>query len=196
SRMASSSSRASRSGQNCAPSPSIASALAGGGASGPRNVMVARRSAITTESVLYSVRLSVRSRLSGSSLIPFVSPGRFELAANSLARLATVSSSLEPGTTPPPSRQSTARFPLTPPSVVAFCRRAERVGEIAPHLAFVGHAGKPTGAGQHREQWQLGQRHRGGAVIDQHDVVGRKRKLIAATRRRAVDHTNGLEVGG
>ena len=41
--MASSSSRASRSGQNCAPSVCMASAEAGGGAEGPLTVIVARR---------------------------------------------------------------------------------------------------------------------------------------------------------
>ena len=78
----------------------------------------------------------------------------------------------------------------------AFLGGAEHIGMVAPHLALVGDAREPAGARQHREQRQLGQRHRRGAVVDQHDVIGRERQLIAAARRRAVDHADGLEAGG
>ena len=73
---------------------------------------------------------------------------------------------------------------------------AEHVGAIAAHLAFVGDAGEPAGAGKHGEQRQLRQRYRRGAVVDQHDVVGRKRQLVAAARGGAVDHANGEEARG
>ena len=73
---------------------------------------------------------------------------------------------------------------------------AEHVGMVAPHLALVGDAGEPAGAGQHREQRQFRQRHRRRAVVDQHDVVGRERELVAAAGRGAVDHADGREAGG
>ena len=66
---------------------------------------------------------------------------------------------------------------------------------VAAHLALVGDAGEPAGAGQHREQRQFRQRHRRRAVVDQHDVVGRERELVAAARRGAVDHADGREAG-
>ena len=69
----------------------------------------------------------------------------------------------------------------------AFLDRAEDVGAVAPHLALVGDAGEPAGAGQHRQQRRLRQRHRRAAVVDQHDVVGGERELVAAARRIAVD---------
>ena len=79
--MASSSSRASRSGQNSAPCFTIASAEAGGGASGPRSVMVAMRAARSnsTETELYSMPFAVNSRCSGVSEMPLapVGPARF-----------------------------------------------------------------------------------------------------------------------
>ena len=73
---------------------------------------------------------------------------------------------------------------------------AEHVGVVAAHLALVGDAGEPAGAGQHGEQRQFRQRHRRRAVVDQHDVVGRERELVAAARRGAVDHADGREAGG
>ena len=120
SRMASSSSRTRRSGQNCAPASTMASADAGGGASGPRNVIVARREARSnsTDSVLYSTASAERSRFSGVSAMPLPAAGRDDLAVNSRARFATASSSRELGTTSSTSRQSTARLPLMPSSVV------------------------------------------------------------------------------
>ena len=63
--------------------------------------------------------------------MPFAPAGRSDLAANSLARAATVSSSLEFGTTSSTSFHSTARLPLTPSSVVqntsAWSRRTLRL---------------------------------------------------------------------
>ena len=66
---------------------------------------------------------------------------------------------------------------------------------VAPHLALVGNAGEPARAGQHRKQRQFGQRDRGRAVIDQHDVIGGKRKLVAAARGGAADGADGGERG-
>ena len=58
---------------------------------------------------------------------------------------------------------------------------------VAAHLALVDHAGQPAGARQHREQRHLRQRHRGRAIVGQHDVIGRQRQFIAAAGRGAVD---------
>ena len=69
--------------------------------------------------------------MSGLSVMPLPPAGRFDLAANSCARFATVSSNFEPGTTSSTSRQSTARLPLMPSSVVqntsAWSRRTLRL---------------------------------------------------------------------
>ena len=69
----------------------------------------------------------------------------------------------------------------------AFLRGAKGIREVAPHLALVGDAGEPAGAGQNREQRQLRQRNGGAAVIGEHDVVGGERQFVAAARRRAAD---------
>src|SRR6516165_7501560 len=66
---------------------------------------------------------------------------------------------------------------------------------IAAHLALVGHTREASGAGQHRKQRQLRQRYRGRAVVDQHDVIGRKRELVAAASCAAIDHANGGNAG-
>ena len=77
----------------------------------------------------------------------------------------------------------------------AFFGGAEHVGAVAPHLALVGDAGEPAGAGQHREQRQLGQRHGGRAVVHQHDVVAGERELVAAAGRGAVHDAEVFLVG-
>ena len=64
---------------------------------------------------------------------------------------------------------------------------AEDVREVAPHLALVGQSREPAGAGQDREQRRLRQRDGRAPVVHQHDVVGRKRQLVAAPRAAAVD---------
>ncbi len=64
--------------------------------------------------------------------------------------------------------------------------RAEEVGAVAAHLALVGDAGDAAGAGQHAEQRRLRQRHGRAAIIDQHDVIGGERKLVAAAGAAAV----------
>ena len=154
--MASSSSRASRSGQNSAPCATISSADFGGARSGPRNVIVASRSARenSTETALYSTPSAERLRLSGVSAMPLASFGRSDFAANSLARSFTTSSSLVFGTTSSTSRQSTARLPLTPSSVVqntsAWSRRTLRLSvmRVSPPVpgstASSGNSGSDT----------------------------------------------------
>jgi len=69
--------------------------------------------------------------LRGASAMPLPALGRPDFAANSCARFATVSSSFELGTTSSTRRQSTARLPLMPSSVVqntsAWSRRTLRL---------------------------------------------------------------------
>ena len=72
---------------------------------------------------------------------------------------------------------------------------AEHVGVVAAHLALVGDAGEPAGAGQHREQRQLRQRHGRGAVVGQDDVVGGERQLIAAAGAGAGDDADHALAG-
>ncbi len=43
------------------------------------------------------------------------------------------------------------------PAAHAFLGGAKEIGAVAAHLALVGEAGEAAGAGQHREQRQLGQ---------------------------------------
>src|SRR5664280_692376 len=50
----------------------------------------------------------------------------------------------------------------------ALLDRAEHVGAVTPHLAFVGDAGEPASTRQHGEQRRLRQRHRRAAVVHQH----------------------------
>ena len=75
--------------------------------------------------------LSSMVRLSGVSVMPLPWPLRFEAAANSLARSATLPSSLLFGTISSTSRHATARLPLMPSSMVqkksAWSRRTLRL---------------------------------------------------------------------
>jgi hypothetical protein len=111
----------------------MSSADAGGGASGPLTVMVASRSVreSSTDTALYSMPSAAHARLRGLSAMPLASAGRSDFAANSRTRAFTVSSSFEFGATSSTSRQSTARLPLTPSSVVqntsAWSRRTLRL---------------------------------------------------------------------
>ncbi len=59
----------------------------------------------------------------------------------------------------------------------------EVVRAVAAHVPLVHHPGQPAGAGQHPEQGKFRQRHRGRAVIDEHDVFARKRQLVASLAR-------------
>src|SRR5207253_2010927 len=78
-------------------------------------------------------------------------------------------------------------------SAHAFGRRAENVGEIVPHFALVSHARQSAGAGQHAEQRHFGQADRGGAVIDQNDLVAGERDFVAAARGRTVARRDEFE---
>ena len=69
----------------------------------------------------------------------------------------------------------------------AFLDGAEEIGMVAAHLALVDHARQAAGARQHREQRHFRQRHGGGAVVGEDDVIGRERQFIAAAGRGAVD---------
>ena len=62
--------------------------------------------------------------------------------------------------------------------------RAEDIGSVASDLALVGNAREPTGSGQHGKQRNLRQRHGGGAIVSQHDVVAGERELVPTARRR------------
>ena len=126
--------------------------------------------------------LSSMVRFSGVSAMPLPLPLRFEAAANSLARSATLASSLLFGTISSTSRHATARLPLMPSSMVQ-----KIIGVVAAHLALVDDARQPAGARQHRQQRHFRQRHGGRAVIGEDDVIGRERQLIAAAGRGAVD---------
>src|SRR5262249_31766037 len=102
------------------------------------------------------------------------------------------------------SRRSRARGPPAAPPACApapppagalawspVVRGADPVGGMAEPLALAGDAGEPAGAGEHGKQRQLGQRDRRGTVVDQHDVIGCERQLVATARGGAVDHANG-----
>ena len=121
-------------------------------------------------------------RFSGVSAMPLPTPLRFEPAANSLARSATLASSLLLGTISSTSRHATARLPLMPSSMVQ-----KIIGMVAAHLALVDHARQSAGTRQHRQQRHLRQRHRGRAIVGENDVIGRQRQFIAAAGRGAVD---------
>ena len=66
-------------------------------------------------------------------------------------------------------------------------RRAQEVGVVAAHPALIHQPGQAAGAGQHRQQRQLRQRHRAGPIVNQYDVVTGQSQFIPAARSRAVD---------
>src|SRR5690606_26978450 len=69
----------------------------------------------------------------------------------------------------------------------AFLERTEEIGAVASYLALVRDPREPAGAGKHREQRKLGERHARIAVIGENDFVAGKRQLVAAARRRPLD---------
>ena len=73
---------------------------------------------------------------------------------------------------------------------------AERIRQIAPHLALVGHAREAAGARQHGQQRQLGQRHGGAAVVGQQDAIGCQCQLVAAAGGSAADRAQILLAAG
>ena len=170
----------------------MASADAGGGAAGPRNMIVAMRPprSNSTESEPYSTPFAENVRASGVSLIPCPRRAAARLRGKLLRARGDRLFELRAG----------GHFIDQPPlqsalSLHALFGGAEEIGVVAAHFALVGNAGETAGAGQHREQRQFRQRHRRRAVIHQHDVVGRQRQLIAAAGRRAVDGADGAQAG-
>ena len=69
----------------------------------------------------------------------------------------------------------------------AFGRGAEKIGPVMAHLALVNQTGQTAGARQHRQQGQFGQRHGGGTVVDQHDVIAGQRQFVTTAGTGAVD---------
>ena len=87
--------------------------------------------------------------------------------------------------------QSVDQPPFARPlAAQALGRGAEEVGVIAPHQALVDQPRQPAGAGQHREQRQLRQRHRARAVVGQQDLLAGQRQLVAAAGGDAVDRAD------
>jgi hypothetical protein len=95
--------------------------------------------------------------------------------ASACAFSGTRSANRDSGTVSSTSRHSTARRPFTP-----LAEAAEDVGEVAPHLALVHDARQAAGAGQHGQQRDLGQAHRGRGVVHQQDLVAGERQLVPA----------------
>src|SRR6476469_7375891 len=113
--------------------------------------------------------LSSMVRLSGESVMPGPEPLRFEAAANSFARSATLPSSLLLGTISSTSRQATARLPLMPSSMVqkksAWSRRTLRLSTTRVRPPVPGNT----------------------AVVGEEDVIGCERQFITAAGRGPVD---------
>ena len=68
----------------------------------------------------------------------------------------------------------------------------EDIGEIPADVPLVAEAGEPAGRGEHREEWQLGERHGRRSVVDEQDLIAGEGKLISAPGRGTVD---GRDVG-
>ncbi len=89
------------------------------------------------------------------------------------------------GAAAPPRRPGASRTA----GLAAHAVRAggEDVGAVPADTALVHQPGQAAGAGQHAEQRHLGQRHRRGVVVDQHDVLAGQRQLVpaAGARRRS-----------
>ena len=62
-------------------------------------------------------------------------------------------------------------------------------------MALVDDARQSACAGQHAEQRRLGQAHRRIAVVDQHNLVARQRKLVPAAGADAVERREELDAG-
>ena len=187
--IASSSSRASLSGQNSAPCAIIASPDAGGGAAGPRTRMVAIRAArsSSTGRVPYSIASSAKLRESGVSLMPAPEPRGLTGPRIPWRGLRS-------------SRRISSPAPRHRPAAIrrrvafdAFLGGAKHVGMVAADPPLVGDAGEPAGAGQHRQQRQFRQRYRRRTVVDEHDVIGRQRQLVTAAGRGAVDRADRFD---
>ena len=71
----------------------------------------------------------------------------------------------------------------------AFLDGAEKIRAVAPDAAFIDQSGEAAGAGQHRQQWYFRQGHGRRTIVEQNEVVGGKRQLIAAAGTGTVDRT-------
>src|SRR6185312_12024952 len=78
-------------------------------------------------------------------------------------------------------------------SAHALGERAERVGEIAAHLALVDDAREAARAGEHAEERALGKRDRGRAIVAEQDFVAREGELVAAARRGACERAEARD---
>ena len=193
--IASSRSRHIANGQKAAPCASIPATSDGGASAGAEIVMVAvaNSRSMSTVSVSYPIRSSSIDLFKGVSSMPLASAGRSLSAANSAARSATASSNLERGITSSTRSQSVVRLPRMPSR-----RGAEIIGAVVADLPFVNQPGQPASARENGQQRQFRKRHRGRAVVDQHDVVAGKRELVSAAGAGAVDggkETNAGIVG-
>jgi hypothetical protein len=77
----------------------------------------------------------------------------------------------------------------------ALGRRAEDVGQVVTHAPLVGEPREPPGARQYAEQRYFRQRHGGGAIVHEQDLVAGERKLVAAAGAGSVDGGDELEAG-
>ena len=66
---------------------------------------------------------------------------------------------------------------------------------VTTHLPLVGQAREPAGPGQHAQQRHFRQADRGRPIVDQQNLVTRKRQLISPTRRRPVAGGDELQAG-
>ena len=160
--------------------------------SAPCTVSVAVRARAVDRDVDVLVVIAVvvdRALRAASARRPCASAGRSLCAASAARALAARAAANCCGlATSSTSRQSFARL-----AAHAFGGGAEDVGEVAAHLALVGHARQAAGAGQHAEQRHFGQAHGGGAVVDQHDLVAGERQLVAAAGAGAVQRGEELQ---
>ena len=183
-RIASSSSRATCSGQNDAPCAIRPSMSAGGAASGALNrdgrdalraVDIDTDKAVA-DAVFVDGALERRQRDALAVAVALRCGGEFFCPLGDFAFQLAVRRDL---VDQPPCDGALA--------LDAFLDGAEEIGMVAAHLALVDDARQPAGARQHRQQRHFRQRHRRRAVVGEDDVIGRQRQLIAAAGRGAVD---------
>src|SRR4029077_20322883 len=72
---------------------------------------------------------------------------------------------------------------------------AEDISQIAPNLALIGYASQSSRSGKDAQQGNFGQTHGRRPVIDQHDLVARKRELVPAACSCAIARRQELDAG-
>ena len=72
---------------------------------------------------------------------------------------------------------------------------AEKIRQVAAHLALVDHAGQAARSRQHSKQRRFRQAHRGIPVVDEQNLVAGERELVAAAGADAVERGEELEAG-